>query len=181
MIKPIETISKKMNISKKSAIVLIIGVVAVIMLVITELMPDGEISKNSDKSLNIEENNCERYEQDVENRLCTLISQIDGAGSVKVMVTLESTNESVYAKKEKGTANEGGTTYDNDYIIVKSDNGEDGILIKVTRPEIRGVAVVCTGGNSAVVRQNITDTVSAVLGISSARVNVTAMKKSNGG
>ena len=71
--------------------------------------------------------------------------------------------------------------YEDNYIIVKTDNGEEGMLLKVTQPKIRGVAIVCRGGNSPQVRQSITDTVTAVLDISSARVNIAAMKNNNGG
>ncbi len=171
----INKISEKFKVDKKSVIVIIIGVIGIILLVVSELIPSeskNDSKKNEDDTVAITYSD---YEKDVEERLESLISKIDGAGSVRVMVTLDCTVESVYAQKEKETAGEN-KSRENEYVIIKSSDGESGILLKTTQPKIRGVAVVCSGGNSAVVRQNITNTVTAVLGISSARVNISAMK-----
>ncbi|MBP3328973.1 MAG: hypothetical protein J6L91_08705 [Clostridia bacterium] len=66
-------------------------------------------------------------------------------------------------------------------MIVENDDGENGILLKVTQPKIRGVAVVCSGGASPTVRQSIIDTLTAVLDVSSARISIATMKTDNGG
>ena len=110
-------------------------------------------------------------------RLEEMISSIQGAGKTKVMVTLDCSDENVYATEEKS----GDTSYENSVVIVENQDGESGVLIKVTQPKIRGVAVVCAGGASPTVRQSIIDTVTAVLDISSARVSIATMKTDNGG
>ena len=43
-------------------------------------------------------------------------------------------------------------------------------------PQVRGVAIVCDGGNSATVRKTLTELVSAALGISTARISVAGGK-----
>ena len=106
-----------------------------------------------------------------------MISSIQGAGRAKVMVTLESSDENVYAVEEKSND----SSYENSVVIVENDDGENGILLKVTQPRIRGVAVVCAGGASPTVRQSIIDTLTAVLDISSARISIATMKTDNGG
>ena len=50
----------------------------------------------------------EQYAENIEEKLSALISQIDGAGEAKVMVTLECSDESVYAREQK--SEDGGET-----------------------------------------------------------------------
>lgn len=176
----IEGLAKKFNTDKKTAVVVLIGIAGIILLAATELMPSAEKAQKSHQAEETPIITCSQYEKDVEERLAGILSEIEGAGRVSVMVTLESTVESVYAKEEKQSGGEN-KNYEDEYVIIKTDDGESGMLLKTAQPQIRGVAVVCSGGSSAVVRQNITNTVTAVLGISAARVNITAMKKDNGG
>lgn len=49
------------------------------------------------------------------------------------------------------------------------------MIIKLIQPKIRGVAVVCEGGGSDAVRQEITQAITAVLDISASRVYITKM------
>lgn len=180
MKKLIEKAADKFNTDKKTAVIILIGIAGVILLVISEIIPLSASEEKHNERNETQTVSCSDYEKEVEQRLQGIISKIEGAGNVSVMVTLESTVESVYAQEEKQSGGEN-KNYENQYVIIKTNDGEGGILLKTTEPQIRGVAIVCTGGNSAVVRQNITNTVTAVLGISSARVNITAMKKDNGG
>lgn len=176
----IKNISHKLKADKKSTIVIIIGIIGIILLVLSELIPSDSKAEKDESISDTVTISYTEYEKEIENRLETIISKIDGAGSVSVMVTLDCTVESVYAQQEKQTDGNS-KSYENEYVIIKNNDGENGILLKTTQPQIRGVAVVCTGGNSAIVCRNVTNTIMAVLGISAARVNISAMKKSNGG
>ena len=123
------------------------------------------------------------YAEDLEKRLTNIVSSISGAGKTKVMVTLENGVESVYAADEKQSVerssgektggvevNEKSNT-ENEYIILQSNGSRDeGLVIKVIQPKIRGVAIVCEGGDSAYVQQRITQAVTAVLDIGASRV-----------
>ena len=107
-----------------------------------------------------------------------LISAIDGAGGVRVMVTIESGSENVYAVEQSGDSSSSSESYDKKYVIVEKDGTDSGLMLKVVEPQIRGVAVLCTGADSAEVRSEIIDTVTAVLGVSSNRVSIAKMKTS---
>lgn len=164
---------------KKTLVIICLGVAGVVILVLSELLPNENSIEKAQNQSEPSSAVCCDYEADLEHRLEEIISEIDGAGSVSVMVTLEGSAEDVYAQQEKDDVEN--RKHENDYVIVKTDDGENGILLKTFQPQVRGVAVVCTGGGSAVVRQSITNTVTAVLGISSARVNISVMKRNNGG
>ncbi|MBQ7596213.1 MAG: hypothetical protein IJU45_06080 [Clostridia bacterium] len=176
----IDQITQKLKIDKKSAVLTVIGTVGVIILVLTELLPFTRASPD-EKSAENRETSTAVYEQELEKRLCSLLAKIDGAGEVKVMVTLECTDENVYASEEKKQSGENSSSSETKYIIVKSDGSESGMLLKAFCPQVRGVAVVCGGAGSAVVRRDITNAVSSVLGISPSKISVTAMERENGG
>jgi stage III sporulation protein AG len=88
------------------------------------------------------------YEKQLEEKLMTAISAISGVGELTVVVTLDSLSETVYA--ERGNA-----------------------IQTVITPRVRGVAVICEGGDNVIVKQKIIELVSRVLGISSTRISVT--------
>ena len=112
------------------------------------------------------------YSSDTERRLEELLSAIDGVGDVKVMISFSSTEEYIYAQAEKIN----GEKSENEYVTVRNGNSEEALLRQVNTPDITGVAVVCGGGKSDRVREEIYRTVTAVLGIPAGRIYVAAME-----
>ena len=108
------------------------------------------------------------YADETEKKLESVISLIDGAGRCKVMVTLDTSEENVYASD----INDGKS----EYVVIKTSSDEGGLLLKIVQPKIRGVAVVCDGGDSYITVNNITEAVCSVLGISSTKVSVSKMQ-----
>ena len=109
------------------------------------------------------------------------MSLIDGAVSVKVMITIDATSEDIYAidrsESTGGTADDTSSSQQhseqNEHVIVRGKDGsEQAVLKKQRMPEIRGVLVVCEGGGSEVVKERITAAVSGALGISQSKVVV---------
>lgn len=120
------------------------------------------------------------YAETLETRLISIISSIEGAGATKVMVTLESSSEDIYLHnydygENADSAGKNSFERKDEYVIVDGGSGEQGIVVKVAQPKVRGVAVVCEGGGSDIVREQITEAVTALLDISSARVSVAKM------
>ena len=132
----------------------------------------------------------EEYEARMENNLASLLTQIDGVGSVRVMVTLEQTSRDVYVTQEKTNGqqtNEGvesGTgkqeTNNSDettYLLVKDENGsEKAVRVTEIQPVVKGVVVVCGGGGDPAVQKSVTDAVTTALHITSVRVCVMKAK-----
>lgn len=121
------------------------------------------------------------YVTQLEERLAQLIAEIDGAGNTRVMLTLENGTEEVYAGDEqrKTGGNQQGTNDEArfEYITLRAKDGsEQGLLLTVVQPRVRGVAVVCEGGGSALVQTAILRTVTAVLDVSSVRVAISKMQ-----
>ena len=128
----------------------------------------------------VSQTSAEDYVNDLENRLISIISSIEGAGETKVKVTLESGSEDIYLHDYDYGENldpNGKNIVErkDEYVIVDGDSGEEGIVVRIAEPKIRGVAVVCKGGDSDAVRVRIIETVTALLNISSTSVSVAKM------
>ncbi len=106
------------------------------------------------------------YTDKMEEKLETFLGSIDGIEDVNVFLTYDGGNEYEYA--EKGKNGEGAT----DYLIIKNGDGEEAVTVKEIYPRIRGVAISCTGGNSPAVKERITESVSAALGIPTSKICV---------
>ncbi|MBR6917518.1 MAG: hypothetical protein IKN38_04975 [Clostridia bacterium] len=84
--------------------------------------------------------------------------------NAKVLLTLDTSEEYVLAKDLERNG---------DYIksvTVGSESG--GIELYVVSPRVRGVAVVCSGGDKPAVRKKIVSLICASLGIASSKVSV---------
>ena len=131
-----------------------------------------------------------RYENELKQNLAEIICSISGAGSTKVMLTMESTVEQVYATDKSVTQKDSNNTRQSDtadnkdlstqstYITVElSDGTQQTVLIKEIQPKVRGVLVVCEGGDNEVVKEKVTDAVTKMLDISSSKVSVAPLAK----
>ena len=65
-----------------------------------------------------------------------------------------------------------------DYVIINADDNDKGLLLKTIEPKIRGVAIVCDGGNNELVQQQIYSAVSAVLNISTSKISISKLSAS---
>ncbi len=107
----------------------------------------------------------EEYEKEVERRVSEIISEIGGISDVSVMVTLESTVNYLYAENASDGKSE--------YVTVRDKDGnESGVIISENMPDIRGVAVVCSGGEDPCKRLEIIKLVSSLLDLPENRVYV---------
>ena len=112
------------------------------------------------------------FSESYEDELEKLISKIEGAGKVSVMITYKSGYENVFANDKEESFRNGEQKMKSDYIIVDGVNGETGLKIKSIYPEIKGVAVVCGGASDPVIKERIISVVSALFDISTKNISV---------
>lgn len=158
---------------KRNIILCIIGAIALLIIVVSELFAGEDIPSPQENRSEYAEDYIERTEKE----LCSILEDIDGAGRVEVMITLESCYENVYAKghsTQKDVDDSGEQSQlTEEYVIVKNGSGtEECLVIKVYEPVVKGVAVVAEGADNAQVKKAITETVCALFDISSNKVSV---------
>lgn len=123
----------------------------------------------------------------LEQRLETILAQMNGVGHVSVKVVLRESPEYEYAVNVSTTERSitendqsGGsrltldTTETGQLVLVRSANnaGEAPVVVKKTKPEVVGVLVVAQGASNPVVRAELTRAVQTLLGISINQVTV---------
>lgn len=105
--------------------------------------------------------------EDMETRLESILSRIDGAGEVAVMLT-EAGGEAVIYQ----TDGEGADTV----LITDAQRNEQGLVRTREPPTYRGAIVVCRGADSAAVRLAVVEAVANVTGLGSDKITVLKMK-----
>lgn len=184
----VKDILKKLSADKKTMFIVLAGIIGVLILVASEFIPEVEKAKEDEKETQVSEYNIENhydYAEMLEKKLTDLISSIEGAGATKVMLTLESSSEAVYAQNDKtdmesNDENSEKISKENDYVLIKTDSSkEEALLLKIIQPEVKGVAVVCEGGDSIYVQQKIIETISAVFDINASKIKVTKLSSEN--
>jgi stage III sporulation protein AG len=132
----------------------------------------------------------DQYASQLESSLTDIVTRIQGVGTAKVLVTIERSTQYVYATEEKKsnqttedksgdstTKNEANDNTETTYIIVKdADGAQKAIPVTEVQPIIKGVVVVCDGGDNPTVQQNIISAVTTALDITSVRVCVIKAK-----
>lgn len=176
MTQKINDFINRVKTDRKMIIIVLAGIIGVVLLVLSELLPEENKDENNEENISVATQS-DNYEAELENRLTELIESINGAGRTKVMLTVDCGDENVYATENKTDEGKSET----EYVLVENDGNDCGILLKVWMPEIRGVAIVCQGADSAKVREEITGVVTAVLGISTNRINIAKMNSDSGG
>jgi stage III sporulation protein AG len=126
-------------------------------------------------------------EKELEGRLAQALSQVDGAGSVQVTVTLKAGTEHVYAQnvtKQDQTVQQrdqnGGTSTTNDVnetnnlVLLQPNNGgqTEPVVVKDLSPEIAGVLVLADGARDPELKLKLIQAVQTVLDVPMYRVTV---------
>lgn len=104
------------------------------------------------------------YSVILENRVEELLLQMSDIETVSVFITLENSGETVYAKNNDANSSE--------YVIYSDKNGQTGLKLEEINPQVRGVAVVCNGGDNVNVQNKIISILSSALGIPTNRITV---------
>ena len=112
-----------------------------------------------------------------EESLNQKLAAIEGVGRVELMLSLDQTEEAVYAVNTRHTDSKaGGQSYESDLTVVSDGSyGETPVTVKNLLPTFRGAVVLCDGADNAEVRLAVTQAVTTVCGIGADKVTVLKM------
>lgn len=160
-----EKIKEKTGLTDKSLTYIIIAVSAVLLLIIINSFDTTQDGKAEKQSILPPAENTD-YCAELTKQLESIVSEIEGAGRVRIMITVSGTSIKEYqTDTEKSSEQEKNKT-----VIIGS---KEALVKEILNPEIEGVLVVCDGGGNIRVREKVINAVSTVLNISSNRVYVT--------
>ena len=113
----------------------------------------------------------------LEARLEDILSQMQNAGQVRVMVTFDNAQEKVIAADEQKSSGSSGISEASRPVKTSGSGGESPIILTERMPKIRGVIVIAEGAADISVRFSLAAAVSTVLGIDENSVEVFAMRR----
>ena len=112
-----------------------------------------------------------------EEQLEMVLSKIEGAGEVDVLLTYATGERTVFHTDERSTLNESGQTKEYETVVItNSDRSEEAVVAQVMAPECLGAVVVCEGAEKPSVRLAVSDAVSKATGLRTDKISVLKMK-----
>ncbi len=173
-----EIIEKIKNMQKEKRLltaVTVLGMAGLLLIMISSLIPEGreEPEAAGTKAL---ASYSESYCRETEMRLEEFLRSVEGAGEVKVYLTVGSDERYVYATEGKNSKSDNKTEVEEKYVIIGSGSDRSALVETVEAPEIEGAVIACTGSGSPVVEERIYKAVSAALGLPTSKIYVTKLE-----
>lgn len=145
-----------------AALILVVGIL--LMLIPSNKEPEPETDKP---------HLAESTELTAEEKLSTILSKIQGAGRVEVILSYSSGSQTMY---HENTDTDGTSVRSDTVIVSDSDRNQSALVSRVDPPVYLGAVVVCQGADSAAVRLAIVDAVSKYTGLGTDHISVLKMK-----
>jgi len=114
---------------------------------------------------------------DIERRLSELLSLVEGAGQVSVMIYADSSSELIPAYNDAldnriNQESDRSSTESSERRELALSGDSTPVILKVVIPEIKGVVVVAEGADDLLVRQELNNAVCTLLGVPEHRVQI---------
>lgn len=118
-----------------------------------------------------------RTEAALEARLETLLSAVEGAGRVRVLLTLEAGEETRYLSDETREVSGEETRVSGTTVLPGTGSSSEApVAVQVLGPVYRGAVVVAEGADRAAVRLSLVNAVSSLTGLGTDHITVIKMK-----
>ena len=116
-------------------------------------------------------------ERTLEQELEEVLSKLEGAGKVKVLLSRSAGEEVHYQTDEDIRQSESGRDQQSRTVLITgTDRTDSGLVRRVDPPVYLGAVVICQGADSASIRLSIVDAVGTATGLSTDRISVLKMK-----
>lgn len=159
---------------KYAALVLLIGLALL-------LFPFGE-NKEPAPEVSVEKKESTAdYAVEMERKLTQILMQIDGAGRVSVMLTLQTGPRTEYQidiqTSDADDTNGRQKTEERKTVILSKGSAYDEAAVSATiYPQFQGALVVSEGAGNAAVKLNLVNAVAALTGLGTDKITVVKMK-----
>ena len=125
------------------------------------------------------------YATVMEGQLEDFLSSVEGAGDVKVFLTLKGSGEAVIEKdtessldsstEVEGSSSRNAAESTEKMVSVYTEDGTRPFIKKVIYPEVEGVVVCVSGADQGKINKNITEAIQALFGIDVHKIKIIKM------
>lgn len=148
------------------ALVLLIGIVLM-------LLP----SNSGEDAVQAEQPAAQSQELTAEQQLSALLSKIDGAGKVEVLLSVQTGAETIFQTDTDEKVDADSSSRQSDTVTVTdADRSETGLVRQVNPPVYLGAVILCQGADRASVKLAVIDAVSKFTGLGADKISVLKMK-----
>lgn len=159
---------KLLNALGRYKYVLLVMLAGLVLLALPDTKDDVETQ--TDLSSTVEEDfSVEALEQKLEETL----SKIDGAGEVRVMLTVQSGMRRVLAQNK--SMEQGGELLQQEIenVVVSTGSGtQETVLVQQVYPRFQGALIVAAGGGDPTVKLKLTEAVAALTGLGTDKISI---------
>ena len=160
--------NKAMDYLKKYRYVLLVLLAGIFLLALPEKSEETE-------TIPAETETAER--NSLQDSLAEILSQIQGAGKVRVLLTQAAGEQTIYQTDEDISTGESTSDIRRETVIVTDSNRvESGLIRQINPPTYLGAIVLCQGADSASVRLSIVEAVANATGLTTDKITVLKMK-----
>ena len=151
---------------KYTILVVVIGLVCM-------LIPSQQTKETGSESVSISTEPA----ASMENRLEDVLSNVSGAGKVRILLT-EASGEEILYQTDTDTKQDGVNMSVKVTTVIVTDvqRAENGLIKQVNPPIYRGAIILCQGADNLSVRLAIVDAVSNATGLGADKISVLKMK-----
>lgn len=155
---------------KYAALILLLGIALM-------LLPFGKKDEVPEAEVQEESLSDEAYAQALEQRLQDMLSQVNGAGQVRVMLTLQTGSRTEYQTDTQLTDSGTQSQEERKTVILSEGSAYDKAAVSAVQyPRFQGALILCQGADQSTVRLDLVNAVAALTGLSSGQITVIKMK-----
>ncbi len=119
----------------------------------------------------------EQETPDMQTQLEQILSQIKGAGEVKVLLTQSKGERVIYQTDNNSSASDSSTTESLDTVIISDNNkNETGLVVQIEPPVYLGAIIVSQGADEPAVKLALVEAVCKATGLGANEITVLKMK-----
>lgn len=116
-------------------------------------------------------------EYSIDDKLSSVLSQVDGAGKVQVFLSALEGEETVFqSNNEQRTDSNGNELRSTIVTVSDSQRNESGLIKQINPPTYKGAIIVCEGADDPAVQFALINAVSNVTGLGTNKISVLRMK-----
>ena len=160
----VNTREKMLNFAKRYWYVLLVLVIGLGLMALPTEKQDCETTVSQP----------ETQPQILQQELEQILSQIRGAGKVKVLLTELTGSQTVYQTDQDQRGEDSSNI--KTVIIADKDRNQNGLVHRVDPPVYLGAVIVCQGADNPTVKLAVTEAVSRLTGLGSDKISVLKMK-----
>lgn len=108
-----------------------------------------------------------------EQKYAQALSEIDGAGKVTVVLSVQNGTQRVVAQDNDYESKDGDVEKNSSVVVISKGSGtEETVTLQEIYPKLQGALVICSGGDDPAVKLKLVEAMSALTGLGADKISI---------